>query len=191
MGWALLNIRADTVSGPPPVSTSEIVASATTVPAILGTPAVSTDAPKETASLRRASYAKNPSQGDLLGSLTIPALKKSWPIIEGTRTSDLKKGVGHYVKSVLPGDKDNCVLSAHRDTYFASLGDVKKGDRLTVETAAGKFNYEVTRTRIVGKNDRTVIVPTGHGVLTLTTCYPFDYVGSAPKRYIVSADLVP
>jgi sortase A len=191
MGWALVNIRAGALSGPPPVSTSEIVASATAVPALPTTPAAGTSAPKASTSLQRASYAKSPSQGDLLGRLSIPALKKSWPIIEGTRTSDLKKGVGHYVKSVLPGDKDNCVLSAHRDTFFASLGDVKKGDRLTVETARGSFNYEVTRTRIVGKNDRTVIVPTGHGVLTLTTCYPFDYVGSAPKRYIVSADLVP
>lgn len=147
-------------------------------------------APKQKREPRRITYSKNPSPGDVLGRLSIPVLKQEFLVIEGTRNSDLKKGVGHYVKSVMPGQKDNCVLSAHRDTYFSKLGELKKGDRMTLETAAGSYTYEVKRTRIVGKDDRTVIVPTRNGVLTLTTCYPFDYVGSAPKRYIVSADLV-
>jgi sortase A len=147
--------------------------------------------PKEKREPKQVAFSQDPSVGDVLGSLSIPALKQEFLVIEGTRSSDLKKGVGHYVKSVMPGQKDNCVLSAHRDTFFSKLGELKKGDRMILETAAGSYTYEVKRTRIVGKDDRTVIVPTKHGVLTLTTCYPFDYVGSAPKRYIVSADLVP
>lgn len=151
----------------------------------------SVSTPKKQREPRQITYSRNPTVGDVLGRLRIPALKQEFLVIEGTRNSDLKQGVGHYVKSVMPGQKDNCVLSAHRDTFFSKLGEVKKGDRMTLETATGSYTYEVKRTRIVGKDDRTVIVPTKQGVLTLTTCYPFDYVGSAPKRYIVSADLVP
>ncbi|MDP1818451.1 MAG: class D sortase [Acidimicrobiales bacterium] len=147
--------------------------------------------PKGRSEPRQISYSQNPSAGDILGSLSIPTLDQEFLVIEGTRKSDLKRGVGHYAKSVMPGQKDNCVLSAHRDTFFSKLGELKKGDRMTLETATGSYTYEVKRTRIVGKDNRTVIVPTKHGVLTLTTCYPFEYVGSAPKRYIVSADLVP
>jgi sortase A len=73
---------------------------------------------------------------------------------------------------------------------FTRLGRLKKGDEVTVQTAAGIFTYEIKRIRIVGKNDRTVVVSTDHAVLTLSTCYPFDYVGDAPKRYVLSADLV-
>jgi len=131
-----------------------------------------------------------PKEGVKIGSLSIPALKQAWPIIQGTGTNDLKKGVGHFLQSVLPGAKDNCVLSGHRDTVFAKLGNVKIGDRLIVQSAAGTFTYEVKRIRIVHQDDKTVIVHTDHAVLTLTTCYPFHFIGSAPDRYIVSADLV-
>lgn len=125
-----------------------------------------------------------------MGSLSIPALKQKLPIIEGTGTDDLKKGVGHFIKSVLPGERDNCVLSGHRDTVFARLGELKIGDRLIVETSAGTYTYQIKRIRIVHKDDRTVIVPTDHAVLTVSTCYPFHYIGSAPDRYVLSADLV-
>lgn len=135
-------------------------------------------------------YPEYPSAGDVVGSLSIPALELELPIIEGTGTDELKAGVGHFIQSVLPGEIDNCVLSGHRDTVFASLGGLKIGDQLIVQTTAGIFTYEVTGTRIVDKDDKTVIVPTDHAVLTLTTCYPFSYIGPAPDRYIVSADLV-
>ena len=136
------------------------------------------------------SYPVRPVKGDSVGSLTIPALKRTLPVIEGTEAKQLAKGVGHYLGSVLPGENDNCVLSGHRDTVFRQLYKVKIGDPLVVQTAAGTFTYRVRRTRIVHADDRTVIVPTDHAVLTLTTCYPFAYVGSAPDRYIISADLV-
>ena len=129
-------------------------------------------------------------RGDYLGKITIPALKETLPIYQGTENAQLKMGIGHYERSVLPGVTDNSVLSGHRDSVFSQLGRLKVGQLLTVETVAGKFTYKISRFRIVGANDRTVIVPTKTAVLTLTTCYPFNYIGSAPKRFIVSADLV-
>lgn len=134
-------------------------------------------------------YPIYPEEGDNIGSLIIPVLEQKLPIIEGTGDDELKVGIGHFVQSVLPGEKDNCVLSGHRDTLFSRLGEIKTGDLLIVETSAGTFTYEVTGTRIVDKDDRTVIVPTENAVLTLSTCYPFNFVGNAPERYIVSADL--
>lgn len=135
-------------------------------------------------------YALNPAEGDNIGSLTIPALKLGLPIIQGTGVKELEKGVGHFTQSVLPGEKDNCVLSGHRETVFRQLGNLKIGNTLIVQTVAGTFTYEVNGTRIVHADDKTVIVPTDHAVLTLTTCYPFDTPGYFPDRYIVSADLV-
>lgn len=138
----------------------------------------------------RVLYPVRPAEGDAVGTLFIPALDQTLPIVEGTGDDELKEGVGHYAQSVLPGEPDNCVLSAHRDTYFSGLEALVIGDQLIVQTLAGTFMYEITGVRIVDKDDRTVIVPTDHAVLTLTTCYPFNYVGSAPERYIISADAV-
>lgn len=131
-----------------------------------------------------------PSEGDRIGKLTIPALDQVLPIIQGTGKNELKEGVGHFTQSVLPGEEDNCVLSGHRDTVFSQLGELVVGDQFIVETSAGIFTYEIQQIRIVDKDDKTVIVPTDHGVLTVTTCYPFNFIGSAPDRYILSADLV-
>lgn len=135
-------------------------------------------------------YTIYPAEGDNFGSLTIPALNREIPIIQGTGVQELKKGVGHFNQSVLPGEQDNCVLSGHRDTVFRQLGKLKAGDLLIVQTSAGTFTYKVNGMRIVHKDDKTVIVPADHAVLTMTTCYPFNYIGSAPDRYIITADLV-
>ena len=135
-------------------------------------------------------FLTKPKVGSVIGSLSIPRLKRVIPIVEGTGTKELKKGVGHYIGSVLPGVSDNSVLAGHRDSVFRNLGDVKLGDLLTVKTSYGSFVYEVHKIRIVTANDRTVIVPTPEAVLTLSTCYPFRFIGNAPKRYIVQAGLV-
>src|SRR5450830_858821 len=135
-------------------------------------------------------YPVYPMEGDNIGSLSIPVLKQKLPIIQGTGTDELKKGIGHFIQSVLPGEEDNCVLSGHRDTVFSKLGKLKIDDQLIVQTSAGTFTYEIKHIRIVDKDDKTVIVPTDHAVLTLTTCYPFLFIGSAPNRYILSADLI-
>lgn len=133
---------------------------------------------------------EKPKVGAIIGSLSIPRINSLIPIIEGTGTKELKRGVGHYVGSVIPGVSDNSVLAGHRDSVFRRLGEVKLGDLITVKSDYGTFVYEVHKIRIVKANDRTVIVPTDEAILTLSTCYPFRFIGNAPKRYIVQAGLV-
>lgn len=128
--------------------------------------------------------------GEIIGIISIPKLSEVYPIVQGTDEQSLKKGVGHYVDSVMPGEMDNSVLSGHRDSVFSKLGRLVVGDLVVIKTSAGTFTYSVTKTRIVMANDRTVIVPTPTATLTLSTCYPFYYIGSAPKRFIVSAQLL-
>lgn len=180
IGWALMNIRAQSVSSAMPSQARSTGDDA--VPT--GSVDASDTRPENVV------YPKDPAEGEALGSLSIPALKQDLPIIQGTRTADLKKGVGHMTQTALPGEADNCVLSGHRDTVFSELGGLKVRDRLIVQTAAGTFTYQIRRIRIVPKNDRTVVVHTDRAVLTVSTCYPFHYVGNAPKRYVLIADLV-
>lgn len=135
-------------------------------------------------------YTPYPKVGDVIGTISLPSLKQRLPIIEGTDEAELKRGVGHYVSSVLPGIVDNSVLAGHRDSVFSQLGKLAVGDPIVVRTPAGQFTYMVAKFRIVMADDRTVIVPTSSAVLTLSTCYPFRYIGNAPKRFIVTADLV-
>lgn len=135
-------------------------------------------------------YPDKPEIGEEIGELYIPKIKSVLPIIHGTDEDELEKGVGHYAGSVMPGEKDNSVLSGHRDTVFRRLGEVGEGDILEVTTKAGTFEYRVNKVRIVDADDRTVIVPKPRAMLTVTTCYPFDFIGDAPQRYILVAHLV-
>ncbi|MEH6937436.1 class D sortase [Bacillus sp. JJ664] len=135
-------------------------------------------------------YKTYPEFGDEMGTLTIPRINAKIPIFHGTNEEELSKGIGHYAKSVLPGERDNSVLAGHRDTVFRQLGDVKIGDQLIVTTSAGTFTYEVRKIRIVDKDDRTVIIPKRRPTLTVSTCYPFRYIGPAPQRYVLVAGLV-
>ncbi|MBY6037102.1 class D sortase [Fictibacillus nanhaiensis] len=135
-------------------------------------------------------YKIRPNVGEKMGELFIPKLNAKLPIYHGTDEDELEKGVGHFAGSVLPGEKDNSVLSGHRDTVFRKLGEVKKGDLLVVSTIAGEFTYKVKQVRIVDKDDRTVIVPKPRPILTVSTCYPFNFLGSAPERYVLVAFLV-
>lgn len=135
-------------------------------------------------------YSDRPEKGENIGELIIPKLDARLPIYHGTDEDELEKGVGHFAGSVLPGEKDNSVLSGHRDTVFRKLGEVGKGDLLVVNTSAGEFTYKVKKVRIVDKDDRTVIVPKPRATLTVSTCYPFDFIGASPERYILVADLI-
>jgi sortase A len=135
-------------------------------------------------------YPIRPEEGENIGSLTIPALDQIMPIFHGTNEDELKKGIGHFAGSVMPGENDNSVLSGHRDTIFRELGQLEISDQLIVQTSAGTFTYEIMKILIVEKDDKTIISPTDHAVLTITTCYPFVFIGDAPDRYILIADLV-
>ena len=129
----------------------------------------------------------NPANGENVGILHIPKLNADLPIIEGTHEDELAKGVGHYSGTAYPLQNDQIVLSGHRDTVFRSMGELEIGDTLTLQLEYGDFTYEITETKIVDADDRTIIVPHDEEVLTLTTCYPFSFVGSAPDRYIIYA----
>jgi sortase A len=129
--------------------------------------------------------------GDIIGILEIPILKAELPIIEGTDEKELEKGVGHYAGTVFPGQNDQILLSGHRDTVFRKIGELKMGDELVVKMPYGDFIYEIIDSFIVDADDTTVIKPTApEEILTLSTCYPFYFVGSAPDRYILTAKRV-
>ncbi|HAQ07082.1 MAG TPA: class D sortase [Bacillus bacterium] len=135
-------------------------------------------------------YSGSPQKGERIGKITIPKLGASVPVYEGTSDDELGKGAGHFSESVLPGENNNSVISGHRDTVFRSLGEVGEDDLIQVETNEGEFTYRVEKVRIVDANDRTVIVPKPEATLTVTTCYPFDFIGDAPERYVLVAKLI-
>lgn len=128
-----------------------------------------------------------PLEGDVIGSLHIPKLEKKLPIIEGTDEEMLEKGVGHYSATAFPGEQEQILLSGHRDTVFQRFNELEMGDRFLVEMPYGIFEYEIRKTEIVDADNTTVIRPRGEEVLTVSTCYPFGYIGSAPDRYIIYA----
>lgn len=137
----------------------------------------------------RKNYAP-PKVGATAGLLVISKIKAELAIVEGTDPDDLEKGVGHYKGSFYPGDNGQIVLSGHRDTVFRRLGELEIGDILKMRMPYGSYTYEITNTKIV-KSDDTSIITLQHKKeeLILTTCYPFRYVGNAPKRYIIYAKL--
>lgn len=135
-------------------------------------------------------YPERPKAGEKIGTLEIPSIDASLAIIHGTDEDELEKGVGHYSGSVLPGEPDHSVLSGHRDTVFRNLKEVQLHDTLIVTTSAGIFTYEVIDIYIVDQFDQSVIAPTSNAALSLTTCYPFTFVGNASKRYIIHSLLI-
>jgi sortase A len=104
-------------------------------------------------------------------------------------TRTLRRAVGHIPGTALPGKRGNAGFAAHRDTFFSPLKNVRRGDDVIVTAPEGVYRYAVTTTRVVEPDDVSVLDPTPGTTLTLVTCYPFDYVGSAPQRFIVRAVL--
>ena len=142
--------------------------------------------PIEPASLKDVPF--DPKQGDVVGILEIPKITAKLPIVEGTDEDDLERGVGHYKGTAYPLGKDQIVLSGHRDTVFRRMGELKIGDVLILQLSYGNFTYKIESTKVVDADDLSIIVPTApEEVLTVTTCYPFSYVGDAPDRYIITA----
>jgi sortase A len=126
-------------------------------------------------------------EGSLVGKVEIPKLRLSAVVFQGTNNEVLDRGVGHLDESALPGQPGNVVLAAHRDTFFRSLRNVQKGDAVRVTTPYGVRTYTVDSMQIVAPTQTSVMDPTPEPTLTLITCYPFNFVGHAPKRFIVRA----
>ncbi len=147
-----------------------------------------------------------PAPGSLLGRVDIARLNLGAMVREGVDAKTLSVAVGHVPSSALPGQPGNFAIAAHRDTLFRALKDIRKDDLVTFQSAAGTYTYQVLATKIVKPSDVSVLRSDGGGLippeeissggavsgrlLTMITCYPFYYVGSAPKRFIVEAKLV-
>ncbi|HYZ86850.1 MAG TPA: class D sortase [Bryobacteraceae bacterium] len=125
--------------------------------------------------------------GELLGRVVIPGLGLSAIVQEGVEKQILSRAVGHVPSTARPGEIGNVAIAAHRDTYFRPVRNLKVGDTIQLETTRGLYDYKVEKMWIVDPTDVSVLRPTQGKALTLITCYPFNFVGHAPKRYIVRA----
>jgi sortase A len=123
-----------------------------------------------------------------LAVLRIPRIGVEAPLLEGTDDWTLNRGVGHIEDTAAPGAGGNVGIAGHRDGFFRALKDVNAGDLLDIETRAGVAHYRIERTWIVEPDDVSVLDPTAVPSVTLVTCYPFYFVGSAPQRFIVRAE---
>ena len=126
--------------------------------------------------------------------LRVPRLGIEVPVLEGTSDATLNRGVGHIPGTALPGQPGNLAITGHRDGFFRPLKDLVPGDIVDIErgqTAPQTDRYVVRNTKIVFPSDTSVLHRTAGSTLTLVTCYPFYFVGAAPQRYIVQADLLP
>jgi sortase A len=131
-----------------------------------------------------------PADGAWLARLEAPSIKLTSTVLEGTDDATLRRGAGHIENTPLPGQDGNIGIAGHRDTIFRPVRRIKVGDPLVLSTADRVYNYRVTKTFIVEPRDVYVLDPTDRPSLTLVTCYPFEFIGHAPKRFIVRAELV-
>lgn len=127
--------------------------------------------------------------GGLVGMLDVPRLKLTTPVIEGDDDRTLKRAVGHLPDTPLPWEDGNSVVAGHRDGLFRPLKDIQVGDKIRFRTSRAEFRYRVTETTIVDPDDLSVLQPRTRNALTLITCYPFYFVGNAPRRFIVHAEI--
>jgi sortase A len=147
-----------------------------------------------------------PEPGSVLGRVEIPRLHLGAIVREGVDTDTLGNAVGHVPSTALAGREGNFAIAAHRDTLFRALKDIQKGDLVDFQAPDGVFTYRISSLRIVKPSEVSVLRPDGgfrsgqfenvsyrpgsSRLITLITCYPFYYVGSAPKRFIVQGELV-
>jgi len=128
-----------------------------------------------------------PDAGSLIGRIEIPRLGLSAMVRHGDDAGTLTKAVGHLPRTSLPGQPGNVVLAGHRDTFFRKLRDIRKDDTITFTTLNGKFHYAVESIAVVDPDYTQALQPSPYPTLTLVTCYPFTYIGNAPRRFIVRA----
>jgi len=125
-----------------------------------------------------------------LGRLEIPAANVSVMVLEGTDAWTLNRAVGHIEGTARPGEGGNLGIAGHRDSFFRGLQHMNRDDEMQLSTLEGVTHYRVTDIRIVEPREVEVLAPSEESSITLVTCYPFYYVGAAPKRYIVRGEEV-
>jgi sortase A len=131
-----------------------------------------------------------PNVSGVIGRLDIPRLGMSVMFVEGTNSTVLRQAAGHISGTALPGQPGNVGISGHRDTFFRPLRGIRRNDLITLATVFGQYRYRVVSIKVVRPDDVAVLDPTEKESLTLVTCYPFYFVGSAPDRFIVTAERV-
>jgi sortase A len=137
-----------------------------------------------------AAVAPSASIGEPIGWLEIPRIGVSAGVVHGDSEAVLKTAIGHLPDTPLPWTGGNSALAGHRDTFFRPLRQVRPDDMVRLKTPHGDFHYLVRETFIVDPEDVWVLDSTPAATLTLITCYPFDYVGNAPLRFIVRAERI-
>jgi sortase A len=141
---------------------------------------------------REASVSKRRDSANsdgVMGRLEIQSIGLTVPILDDYDPSSLRKGVGHIQGTALPGGLGNMALAGHRDTFFRPLRNIQKGMNMSVLTAGGRYDYVVDSTTVVEPEEVSVVAIHDAPEMTLITCYPFDFVGAAPHRFIVRAHL--
>lgn len=132
-------------------------------------------------------YDFNPEINETIGVLEIPTLNRSIGIKHGADDDILKQGVGHVDTTALPGQGEQIVLSGHRDTVFRDFGEIEIGDSFIVRMPYGDYEYKIYDSTIVDKNDTSIIKSMKEEVLVVSTCYPFEFYGFAPDRFVFYA----
>jgi len=137
----------------------------------------------------RAAGPSAPAIGAVIAKLEAPSVQMTTTVLEGSDDATLSRGAGHIEDTPFPGQSGNIGIAGHRDTVFRPLRRIKVGDPLEITTADRTYHYRISKTLIVGPDDVYVLDPTDRPTVTLVTCYPFDFIGHAPKRFIVQAEL--
>lgn len=130
---------------------------------------------------------RGPETGSPIARIRAPRLLLDAVVAEGSEAFVLRRAVGRVKSGARPGEPGNVVLAAHRDTFFRPLEKVRVGDEIVVESRAGEDRYEVEEIQIVNPDAVEVLADRGRPTLTLVTCYPFRFVGAAPRRFVVRA----
>jgi sortase A len=148
----------------------------------------STPIPASDGNVREASF--HPDAGKPLGEIELTRVGVTAMILEGTDDRTLRRAVGHVPGTPLPGQPGNVAIAGHRDTFFRALRNVRQNDEITLMTLRGSYRYRVDSISVVGPEATQVLDNTGGDFLTLVTCFPFYYVGPAPRRFIVRAQRI-
>lgn len=125
----------------------------------------------------------------LIGKLDVPRVGLSVMVRDGMDDITLRRAVGHVPSTALPGQMGNFVVLAHRDTFFRRLRELEKGDKVRIVTARGHFTYTVESLEVVEPAGISLTAPPSEALATLITCFPFNYVGPAPRRFVARARL--
>ena len=149
-------------------------------------------APRPPEGIEKAPHVAKPlARGELIGRVDIPRLNVSAVVAEGDDDKTLETAVGHLPDTPLPWDRSgNVGIAAHRDGLFRRLEKIRLDDDVRLTTPRGEYLYRVKKTHIVNPDDVWVLARTATPTITLITCYPFSFVGNAPQRFIVQAELV-